>query len=346
LLRANVPIGIEGFGAYLPKHRIRLRDLPLAQGAVPQDFEKAICGPDEDAITMAKEAVERALRMAGVGKAGIGAILCGTTSNPYSGKPIGSVLSKALGIEGPILAADINFSGKSCSEAFLLCAGLVGSGMASRAIAAGSDSIPWGPWNEGAIYSSCGAAAFVLGRDGGSSIASLEGSSTWVMDALDTWALRGSAQRRNSGRFAERAMVQCVTSSVEALLRELGLGPGDFDHVILPQSDPRSASGLAKRLGFKPEQMEAGLVLPKLGNVEALSGMLGLVAVLDVAKPSERILVATFGNGAGSDSFSLLVKDAIEERERGDFLNQLSRKGYVDYAGYSRLLLGVSVSRA
>ncbi|MEM2988945.1 MAG: hydroxymethylglutaryl-CoA synthase [Candidatus Bathyarchaeia archaeon] len=336
MFRTHARMGIEGFGAYLPKYRIRIRDLPLAHGAPSPDFEKAICGPDEDAVTMAKEAIERALKMAGVGRDRIGSILCGTSSNPYWGKPIGTILSKALGMEGGILAADINFSGKSCSEALQLCIGLVGSGMMDYAIAAGSDSIPPGPLGESAAYSSCGAAAFVVGRETGSSIASIEGSSTWVVDALDVWSMRGSAQRRNSGRFAERVLAQCVTASVEDLLSGLGLRPGDFDHVVLPQSDPKSASGLAKRLGFKPEQMEAGFVLPKAGNVEALSGLLGLIAVLDVAKPSERILVATFGIGAGSDYFSLLVKDAIEGRERGDFLNQVSRKAYIDYKAYSR----------
>ncbi len=337
MFRTHARIGIEGFGAYLPKYRIRIRDLPLAHGSPSPDFEKAICGPDEDAVTMAKEAVERALRMAGVGRGKIGSILCGTSSNPYSGKPIGTILSKALGMEGAILAADINFSGKSCSEALQLCLGLVGSGMVDYAIASGSDSIPE-PGGKGATYSSCGAAAFVIGRESGSSIASIEGSSTWVMDALDTWSVRGSAQRRNSGRFAERVLAQCVIASVKDLLSGLGLSPGDFDHVVLPQSDPKSALDLAKRLGLKPEQMEAGFVLPKAGNVESLSGLLGLIAVLDVAKPSERILVATFGSGAGSDSFSLLVKDAIEGRERGDFLNQVSKKAYIDHKAYLKFL--------
>ncbi|MEM3023141.1 MAG: hydroxymethylglutaryl-CoA synthase, partial [Candidatus Bathyarchaeia archaeon] len=199
MFRTHARMGIEGFGAYLPKYRIRIRDLPLAHGAPSPDFEKAICGPDEDAVTMAKEAIERALKMAGVGRDRIGSILCGTSSNPYWGKPIGTILSKALGMEGGILAADINFSGKSCSEALQLCIGLVGSGMMDYAIAAGSDSIPPGPLGESAAYSSCGAAAFVVGRETGSSIASIEGSSTWVVDALDVWSMRGSAQRRNSG---------------------------------------------------------------------------------------------------------------------------------------------------
>jgi hydroxymethylglutaryl-CoA synthase len=338
LLRTAIRIGLEGFGAYLPRHRVRIRDLPLAKGAAPPDFEKAVCGPDEDAVTMAKEAAEKALGMAGVDGKKVGAILCGTSSNPYSGKPIGTILSEALGIGSGILAADVNFSGKSCSEALQLCAGLVGSGMIDHGVAVGADAVLGGPGDEGALYSSCGAAAFAIGRETGDSMAALEGSSTWVVDALDVWEAKGSASRRSSGRLAERILAQCVTASVGDLLSGLGLDPEDFDHVVLPQTDPKSASGLAKRLGFKPEQTESGFILPRLGNVESLSGLLGLISVLEVAKPSERVLVATFGNGAGSDSFSFLVKDAIEGRERGDFSGQLSRKDYIDYRAYAKFL--------
>ena len=45
--------------------------------------------------------------------------------------------------------------------------------------------------------------------------------------------------------------------------------------------------------------------------------MIGLCRVLDVAGPGERILLTSYGSGAGSDAFSFITtKHIIEKRER------------------------------
>ncbi len=43
-------------------------------------------------------------------------------------------------------------------------------------------------------------------------------------------------------------------------------------------------------LGFKPEQIKTGLLVPEIGNTYAGSSLIGLSNVLDAAKPGDRIL--------------------------------------------------------
>ncbi len=68
-----------------------------------------------------------------------------------------------------------------------------------------------------------------------------------------------------------------------------------------------------------------------------LSG-LGLTAVLDEAKPGDRILLVSFGSGAGSDAFSIRVTDNITERQSRAPKTQdyIARRTQIDYATYAR----------
>ncbi|MGQ9518432.1 MAG: 3-oxoacyl-[acyl-carrier-protein] synthase III C-terminal domain-containing protein, partial [Anaerolineae bacterium] len=94
----------------------------------------------------------------------------------------------------------------------------------------------------------------------------------------------------------------------------------------------------AKKLGFRPEQIRPGLLVGDIGNTYAGSSLIGLSATLDVARPGERILLVSFGSGAGSDAFALRVTDAIEERrERAYFtLDYIRRRKAIDYGLYVR----------
>jgi hydroxymethylglutaryl-CoA synthase len=75
-----------------------------------------------------------------------------------------------------------------------------------------------------------------------------------------------------------------------------------------------------------------------IGNTYAGASLIGLSAVLDVAQPGERILMVSFGSGAGSDAFVLTVTGAIEERRaRARFTQDyIARRTPIDYATYTR----------
>ena len=66
--------------------------------------------------------------------------------------------------------------------------------------------------------------------------------------------------------------------------------------------------------------------------------MVGVSAVLDIAKPGDRILWVSFGSGAGSDAFSVVVQDAIEEKRdlAPKTMDYVNRKKYIDYALYAK----------
>ena len=92
-------------------------------------------------------------------------------------------------------------------------------------------------------------------------------------------------------------------------------------------------------LGFTKEQIAPGLLVPVIGNTYAGAAIIGLTAILDIAQPGDRILMVSFGSGAGSDAFSITVTDAILERSGRAPRTQdyIARRTQIDYATYARL---------
>jgi len=78
--------------------------------------------------------------------------------------------------------------------------------------------------------------------------------------------------------------------------------------------------------------------VPVIGNTYAGAALIGLTAVLDIAKPGDRILMVSYGSGAGSDAFVLKVTDAITEAQGKATKTQeyIARRTPIDYATYTR----------
>jgi hydroxymethylglutaryl-CoA synthase len=94
----------------------------------------------------------------------------------------------------------------------------------------------------------------------------------------------------------------------------------------------------ASILGFDAKQVAPSLIVQKIGNTYSGSSLLGLAAVLDRAKPGERVLMTSYGSGAGSDSFSITVTDQIEERRRlaPPVQYYIETKSYLNYSLYAK----------
>jgi hydroxymethylglutaryl-CoA synthase len=86
------------------------------------------------------------------------------------------------------------------------------------------------------------------------------------------------------------------------------------------------------------EQIQPGLLVPMIGNTYAGAAVIGLTATLDVAQPGDRILMVSFGSGAGSDAFDIIVTDRITERAGLATKTQdyIARRTEIDYATYVR----------
>ena len=120
------------------------------------------------------------------------------------------------------------------------------------------------------------------------------------------------------------------------MLEKTGLSQSDFNYAVFHMPNGKFPITVAKSLGFTMEQIDHGLVVRKIGNCYSGSSPIGLSSVLDVAKPGDRILMTSYGSGAGSDSFAWTVTDKIQERR--DLAKRtedyIKRKTNIDYGTY------------
>ncbi len=343
-MKPNRETGIAGYGAYVPRYRVRTDDISAVwrpSGAVPAAVvEKSVAGPDEDVITMAIEAARTAVERAGdLDPQAIGAVWVGSESHPYAVKPSATVVAEALGITPRTLAADMEFACKAGSEAMQTAVAVVGSGMADAALAIGMDTAQAKPGDALEYTAGCGGAAFLF-APAERSVAIVEATISHVTDTPDFFRREGAAYPEHGSRFTgEPSYFEHTLAASRRLFAEIGAEPGDFAHAVFHQPVPKFVERAAVRLGFTAEQIETGLLAPRMGNAYSGSSLLGLAAVLDVARPGDRVLICSYGSGAGSDAFALRVTDHIADRRQGptvaDYLDR--RQPLADYGHYLRL---------
>lgn len=334
------PVGIIGYGAYIPRYRIDAKDIASMwqiQGGMPVEA-KSLPGPDEDTITMAIEAARSALKRAQIASRDLSAVWVGSESHPYSVKPSGTIVAEALGATPWVSAADWEFACKAGSEALTAAMGMVGSHMANYVMAIGADTAQGRPSDALEYTAGAGAAALIIGS-AEEALAIIDATCSYVGDVPDFFRRADRPYPVHGQRFTgEPAYFSQIRNASQRLLHDLGAQPGDFTYAIFHQPNTRFPQAVAKQLGFSAQQIAPGLLVPQIGNAYSAAALLGLCATLDVARPGDTIFLSSYGSGAGSDAYSLRVTDAILERRERAPLTQtyLTRTQYVDYATYAR----------
>ena len=119
---------------------------------------------------------------------------------------------------------------------------------------------------------------------------------------------------------------------------ESGTTAADYAFAVFHQPNAKFPQRMAKQLGFSDEQIKDGLLSPVIGNTYAAASPIGLTAVLDVARPGDRVLVVSYGSGAGSDALDLRMTDRILERQKlaPRTADYIARRVKIDYATYAR----------
>ncbi len=341
LMRPAKPVGIVGYGAYVPRYRLPASEVSRmwkdeSVGGPIQ--EKAVNGLDEDVITMSIEAARNTLDRARINPREIRAVWVGSESHPYAVKPSSTIVAEAIGAVPNTQAADWEFACKAGTEAMQAAMGFVGSGMARYALSIGMDTAQGRPGDALEYTAAAGGASILIGP-AEESVAIINGSYSFVTDTPDFWRRAHAEYPSHGDRFTgEPAYFKHIMGAAEALMEAMGTTAEDYDWAIFHQPNAKFPTRVAQMLGFSKEKIGPGLLSPRIGNTYSGSAMIGLTATLDVAEAGDRILLVSYGSGAGSDAFDLTVTERLPEvRDRAPKTEDyIARRVLIDYATYSR----------
>lgn len=339
-------VGIVGYGVYLPQFRIDIAEIARVWGREGEKIirslkvkEKTVADSDEDSVTMGVEASLMAIKRAGIKPKKIGAIFVGSESHPYTVKPTGTIIGEVLGIGREYFCADLEFACKAGTAGMQIIASFLETGMIDYGLVIGVDKAQSQPGDVLEYTASSGASAFILGKKPSQFLAKLEYISSFSSDTPDFWRRDGQKYPSHAGRFTgEPGYFYHVVEGTKLFFKKTETKSSDYDYAVFHMPNGKFPLKAAERLGFKKDQIELGLIVETIGNPYSASSLLGLSNVLDQTSARKRILLTSYGSGAGSDTLSFLTKRTLlEKRKKGEALASLINQGEkIDYSTYLR----------
>lgn len=327
-------IGICSYGAYIPFSRLRRDDMIQPGSAFTGPGERSVANYDEDTLTMSVEALFNCLE--GFDHQSINALFFASTTAPFVEKQTASIAAAVTDLNEGIFTVDINDSLRGGTSALRLAADTIKAGSAKRVLVAAADCRLGQPLST--LEQNCGDGAGAL-MIGDSNVAvSIEGVYSLSSDFIDYWR---PADDKFVHIWQERfgitsGYTPTIQKAINEAMKKYGLTAKDFAKAVFNAPDARSHATVGKALGFSAAQIQSPL-FDVMGNTGTAFPLMLLIATLENAKAGDKILLASYGDGA--DVFILQVTPEIEKlRNRRSIKRYLkSKKMLPNYLKYLRL---------
>jgi len=340
--------GLIGYGVYLPKYKVTVEQIATTFGTNAETYkrglaleEKGVGNLDEDTGTYSVESARRALNHAGIESQKIGAIWVGSESPPYAVKPTTTIVAEAIGAVPYCRGSDREFACKAATDAIPDAIALVNDELTGKTheytMVIGADKAQARPGDPLDYSVGEGGVTLIFGKT--DVIAEPFGFAAYLTDTPDFWRREFEKFPSHGGRFTgDPAYFKHVMGAAEKIMNDLEMTPNDFDYVVFHQPNGKFPIRVGTKLGFEIEQLKPGLMVTKCGNLYSGSSPLGFAATLDIAQDNEKILLVSYGSGAGSDASAWITTDTLlEKRERTiPVRDQLKGRVEMNYLQYAR----------
>ena len=326
--------GIISYGAYIPYARIERGVYSKFWGGFAMPGERTAASFDEDSLTMA---VESAIDcMTGTDPRTVDGLFFATTTAPYKLRLCSSIISVALDMREDIRTMDVTGALRAGTTAMAAAVDAIKGGSMKRVLVTVGETMMGAP---GSLYEQAygdGAAAILLGDEG--VIASIEGQYCISDDFAGIWRTDDDQYLRTweDRMVLDQGYSDIMPKAILGLMKKYNLAASDISAIVYDAPhDPRRHLEVAARIGLHSVRVQDSLFLD-VGNTGSALALMMLVAALEESHAGDKIILASYGNGA--DAFLLQVTPEIEKaRNRRGIKHHLSSKRMIgSYGTYVR----------
>jgi len=336
-------VGIKSYGVCIPYYRMNRSDIHNTWQTMPFPMkgERTVADFDEDSLTMAVGAGIDCLT--GLDRKKIDGLFSCSTTFPYKEKLSSATIAMALDLRNDIRVADFANSLRCATIGFSSALDAIVAGSLKTVLITSSDCRLGEPGSEFEQSVGDGGAAFLLGKE--DIIVEVEEQYTLTDEFCGMWRSHEDTfiQMWEDRMVHDAGYSRIMEMAITNALKKSGLTIDKFAKIVYDApADVRRHAGLAKKLGISKEQLQNPF-FNQIGNTGTAMANIMLVAALNEAKANDKILFASYGNGA--DVFVLKVTDAISKaKNRGTFAKQLKTKKMIyNYSTYLKWRNIVSV---
>ena len=296
--------GISSIGAYVPMYRLPRKVFAEAWGSGGGPGERSVASHDEDTLTMGVNAAMDVLKASG--REAVDAVYFASTTAPYREKQSATIAATAVDLPTGVRTADFAGSLRAGTSALLSAFDAVDAGSAKNVLVIASDD-RWG-FPKSPQESAFGDGAAALMVSNGAAAVEVVAQTSIANEIMDVW-------RRSSDDFVrtweDRFVIQhgydeSTKKAIRGVLDKAGLKPADISKAVVYGPEARSHAALIRGAGFDAQTQAQDNLMGSVGNTGAAHALLMLVAALEEAEPGQKLLVASYGEGA--DAIVLEVK--------------------------------------
>lgn len=332
-----MPSGILSYGLYIPRRRLQrasIHDINrwFAPGlAGMAKGEKAIGNWDEDPVTMAVEAGRYC--MDGFDRKAIASLSLASTTLPFADRSNAGIVKEALNLSDNVSSHDRTGSLRAATG--LLMQSLQGDNMdlclaadRRKSKVASIEEMNYGD----------AAAGFLTGA--GNVIAKYLGGCSKTIDFVDHYREMGADfDYAWEARFArDEGYQKILGSTIVDALGELDISGEEIDHAVIAVPVKGVPQKLAKAAGIAPDAV-ADIAMTTIGDTGVTHPLLMLAMTLQNAKPGEKVLLASFGQGADVLVFETTEQlQTVNERQAKYLQSGLADSNYARYLFHRGML--------
>jgi len=338
-------IGITSFGGYIPRYRLSretiVRNMAWYSPVIMAiaDGEKSVANWDEDAVSMAVAAARDC--MAGRDKRDLDGVILASTTLPFTDRLNAGIVAAALNMkEDGVSNVDFTSCIKAGTTAAISALESIETGRRNNILVVASDQRRTKMATTSEMFFGDGAAALLFGTN--DVIAEFMGSHSVNCDFIDHY--RGAGREFDYG-WEERwqrdeGYGKIIPRAIGGFLQKTGMKIADFNKVIYPCYFKGTHRGIAGKLGIKTEQIQ-DTMHSVCGDTGTAHPFVMLISALEEAKPGDRLLLASFGQGC--DVMAFEVTDGITGFEcpngiKGSLANRSELTSYQRYSKFRDLI--------